>query len=426
LIDACLRSLSALDYPRDRFEVIVVDDCSTDGTAEAAERWAATLPLRVLRAATHQGPGESRNMGARNATGDVLAFIDGDCLADGAWLADLVPAFARAEVVAAGGLVISAEERTWVQRYEGVRHPSFHGTAESEVRPGTSNDFLPGCNMLVRRQVFIDLGGFDTTHALGEDVDLSWRLAQVGRIAYIPRGRVAHHHVDRVDALLRRRTVLGSSEAILFRRYPDRRRSIGVSLPQLLSVAWIVFAALVQPALIPLTLIPLVADYAAAAVISRRRGTRIGPRRLVVALIKAHLSVAYRVASLTDRYFMVPLLVGGGVAGVFWRPALLFAATSVVLSLAIAVIEWARSRPPLGLFTFIAMNTLDRAAVNLGILLGCLRYRTLLPLRLRLGVARSTVDVLRVGHAGGSLERHPLFAIARAPDGSSARKPIVR
>ncbi len=425
LVDACLRSLAALERPSGLREIIIVDDASSDDTPTAAEAWAGRLPVRVIRGDRQRGPGAARNIGARNAQSEILAFIDGDCIADPRWLADLIPLFEDPTVVAVGGRLISAEERTWIQRYEGVCHPSQRGSDAQDVGPGTSNDFLPGCNMLVRRRPFLALGGFNTGYHLGEDVDMTWRLASIaGRVLYRPDGIVAHHHLERLGALLRRRVALGSSEGILTRRFPAHRRAFAVSLSQLVffaavagAFAWTIWIAVAGVA-------ALAMDLTHALRTARRARIEIGAAGVVRSLARAHSSVAYRALTLIDRYFAIPIAVAAIVAGSFWWPAFLVPGALVATSVGIGVIEWIRLRRPLDGVRFVSVWTLDQWAVHLGILMGCIKHRTLLPLRIRLALAPWTIDLLRYGHSGASVESDPLFAASAATDPSAAEPAI--
>jgi mycofactocin glycosyltransferase len=411
LIEKCLGSIAELRRSAGAFEVFIVDDASTDHTPDVAERWSDRLPLRVIRSERQRGPGASRNIGSEAARGEILGFIDGDCVADPAWLTDLLPAFDDPSVVAAGGAVVSAEERTWIQRYEGVCHPAQRGQVAGDVRPGTSNDFLAGCNILVRRSAFLSVGGFDATHPLGEDVDLIWRLAtQAGRVQYRPDGIVAHHHVDRLGSLLRRRVALGSSEAVLFRRHPSHRRAFALSIPQAAVVLGVAGATAWRPWVASLPASALVADHIAGVRSARRRDRAVTHARVIRALFKAHASVAFRALSLIDRYYALPLSLAGVLVGLFWWPAFLIPPGLVAMSLGISVLEWLRLRPHLDPVRFAFVRTMDHIAVHLGIVAGCLFHRTLMPLRVRFGLAPWTIELIRHGHAGSSVEGDPLFA----------------
>ena len=88
-ITGCLDSLCRLDYPKEKLEIIVVDDASTDKTPVAA----SCYPVKLIRNQKNRQAPYCRNLGAQKANGDILTFIDSDCLADRKWLMELVPAF---------------------------------------------------------------------------------------------------------------------------------------------------------------------------------------------------------------------------------------------------------------------------------------------------------------------------------------------
>src|SRR3546814_267097 len=96
-LERLLRALEAQDHPRDRFEVVVVDDASTDATPQVltAAQERAQIQLTVLRQATNGGPAPGRNAGWRAARAPVVAFIDDDCTPEPGWVAALARAFAR-------------------------------------------------------------------------------------------------------------------------------------------------------------------------------------------------------------------------------------------------------------------------------------------------------------------------------------------
>lgn len=106
-IQACLDSLTVLDYPAEKLEIIVVDDASEDNTPEVVEQYP---DVRLLRMTRHRQASLCRNRAAEIARGEILAFIDSDCLADPAWLKELVPAFLDPSLGALGGLVDAAWE----------------------------------------------------------------------------------------------------------------------------------------------------------------------------------------------------------------------------------------------------------------------------------------------------------------------------
>ncbi|PYR38040.1 MAG: hypothetical protein DMF93_16810 [Acidobacteria bacterium] len=167
MLERCLRSIAANDYPRECLEIVVADNGSTDRSREVADAAGAivlTLPgLRV---------GELRNRAAHAARGEVLAFIDADHEIRPEWARVAVDALAEPGVRAAGALCHSPVPGTWVQRqYDALRgHPRGRRDVE----------WLGSGNLGVRRDAFETLGGFDTGLDTCEDVDLCARLRAAG------------------------------------------------------------------------------------------------------------------------------------------------------------------------------------------------------------------------------------------------------
>ena len=173
----CLDSISRVDYPRELLQVIVVDDGSSDDSAAVArERGALVVPS----GGTGRGPAAARNVGARAATGEILAFIDSDCTASTGWLSELLPAFADDRMAAVGGQVDGMCTESVVDRYEAVMSSLSLGGRERSGSTGDDTFYLPSCNLLVRRALFAGVGGFEGSMHVGEDVDLTWRLRDQG------------------------------------------------------------------------------------------------------------------------------------------------------------------------------------------------------------------------------------------------------
>jgi len=379
-LERCLAALERLDYPRDRWEVIVVDDASTDETASCAEAWCERLPLRILRMPERVGAAECRNRGALAAQGEILAFTDSDCLPDVRWLRELVPEFVRPGVVAVGGAVLPADEASWLDRYEAVASPLTHGWEPVRVRPRGAVPYLVTANMLVRRTVLLEVGGFARIHP-GEDVDLVWRLcARGGRVLYRPAGIVAHDHRDRLWPFLARRASYATSEVVLVQRHPQHRHAVVVPLAATLSVLWGIWCwrrRLRRFAFFGL--IPLVADLVAAVRSGRRSRAPVPATTLVRAELRGTVAAMYWIGGTVSRYYSWPLLMGG----VFFAHRSLgrwLSGAVLASSLARAGADFVRKRPRLDPFRFVLAHVLDDLANNAGLLLGCLRYRTLRPL----------------------------------------------
>ncbi|MEM7233069.1 MAG: glycosyltransferase, partial [Planctomycetota bacterium] len=166
----CLIALRTQSYPKDRFEVIVVDDASTDSTAEVAQFfWAKVVQVPP------SGPGGARNAGVRESKGELLFFTDADCAPNPQWMRSLVDAFDDPSVSAAKGTYRS-EQETGTAKFVQAEYESRYRI----MRTQDSIDFIDTYSAAYRRDVFEKLGGFDGTLPVGEDQDLSFRLAKTG------------------------------------------------------------------------------------------------------------------------------------------------------------------------------------------------------------------------------------------------------
>lgn len=184
---ACLEALADLDYPKDRYEAIVVVDGGappTEAIARAQERLAVTMIEQE-----NAGPAAARNRGATHARGDLLAFTDDDCLPDRGWLRAFADQGLEGDVLAGGRIVNGAPENLYAEASQLVLDFVFdYYCADPEQAR-----FLISCNMCVPAERFREVGGFDERFRISEDRELSdrWRFER-GRVVYVPEA-VVHH-----------------------------------------------------------------------------------------------------------------------------------------------------------------------------------------------------------------------------------------
>jgi GT2 family glycosyltransferase len=215
-LGACLDSLKRVDYSD--CEVMVVDDGSTDRTAEIA-RGAGVKMLSI----EHRGLGAARNAGIEAADGEIVAFIDADAAADRDWLYHLVETIRRRGAAAAGGANFPPAPTSIVK--------AAIAAAPGQPREVRASDDslaqLCGCNMAIVKAQLQSLGGFDPVFtAAGDDVDISWRLLKSGAtLAYAPGAVVVHDRRGSVGGYLAQQVGYGEGEALLARKYPERRDS---------------------------------------------------------------------------------------------------------------------------------------------------------------------------------------------------------
>jgi len=170
MIGQCLDCLAGSNFPRNAFEVIVVDNGSTDRTVEIAQSYSRQLRITVL-----QEPGVNisalRNLGAGAAKGEILAFLDADCLVPADWLENADQNLRTDSEGIIGGNIAIPEESRWVARtWYGVGYAPKDG----EVT------YVPSGNMLMRRAPFLRMGGFDKSLQTSEDDDLCLRAHAAG------------------------------------------------------------------------------------------------------------------------------------------------------------------------------------------------------------------------------------------------------
>lgn len=216
----CLESLLRLDYPN--FEILVIDDGSTDGTPDIT---VAYRQVRTLRHRINLGLSSARNLGIRAATGDIVAFTDADCQVDRDWLRYLVAALAGESVAGAGGPNLLPPDDSPVAA---AVMASPGGPTHVMLDDGTA-EHVPGCNMAFWKWALDRIGGFDPVfHRAGDDVDLCWRIqAQGWRIAFAPAGFVWHHRRATLGDYLRQQAGYGEAEALLVDKHPERFNGLG-------------------------------------------------------------------------------------------------------------------------------------------------------------------------------------------------------
>jgi GT2 family glycosyltransferase len=210
----CLDSLKRVDYPD--CEIIVVDDGSSDRTAEIARAAGVNLVSRE-----HQGLAAARNAGVQTARGEIVAFIDADAAAETQWLYHLVETMRRRGAAAAGGPNFPPPARSIVT----AAIASAPGQPREVRLSDDSLAQLCGCNMAIDKSTLAALGGFDPVFtSAGDDVDISWRLLKSGAtIACAAGAVVTHDRRGSVGAYLAQQSGYGAGEAILARKYPERR-----------------------------------------------------------------------------------------------------------------------------------------------------------------------------------------------------------
>jgi len=373
---SCLESLQVLDYPEDKFQVVVVDDGSSDPTPEVAREFGAIL---VESGAIGGGPALARNKGAAVATGEILAFIDSDCTASTDWLADLVPVFCDAKIAAVGGWVDGMHHGSALDRYEAVMSSLNLGRREMVGGAGGDTFYLPSCNLLMRKAAFTAAGGFRAEMQVGEDVDLTWRLRDAGWIIrYLPLGTVYHAHRSQPWPFMKRRFEYGTSEGLLQQLHPVRGKKMLLP-PMLTSILLLLVTALVSlsPLPLPLAGLLLLVDTVLAERKMRKQGLPLSISTILAARARAVGSLGYYLGFHLLRYYLVPL----GLAIFLYPP---FGLLALAMLLGVGLVDFRVRQAKLFLPGFYLYYLLEQLAYGSGVFWGCFRMKSFASYRLDL------------------------------------------
>ncbi|MBA3893182.1 MAG: glycosyltransferase [Gemmatimonadales bacterium] len=187
----CLESLARLDYPRDRLEVIVVDDGGATPLEAVATPLRDVLDLRLLRQAW-AGPAAARNLGAASARGELLAFTDDDCAPRPDWLARLAARHRVRPEIAVGGRTVNALTGN---PYSTAAQMIIDAGYVQRNYPSSPLPFFTTNNLAVPAEGFRLLGGFNCSFFTAEDREFCARWAEHGRsVEYEPNAVVDHRH----------------------------------------------------------------------------------------------------------------------------------------------------------------------------------------------------------------------------------------
>jgi GT2 family glycosyltransferase len=213
-----LDHLARLDYAN--YEIIVVNDGSTDATPEIAKQY----DVRLISTG-NQGLGQARNEGLAAAHGEFVVYIDDDAYPPPPWLKYLALAFLRSDHACIGGPNLVPPEDGWIgQCVADSPGGPLHVLLTDEIA-----EHVPGCNMAFRRSRLAAIGGFDPLYrAAGDDVDVCWRLQEKGwTVGFAAAAMVWHHRRATVRRYWRQQIGYGKAEALLERKWPERFTALG-------------------------------------------------------------------------------------------------------------------------------------------------------------------------------------------------------
>jgi len=352
--------------------IIVVDDKSDHPVVVPVKTTHGTS-VACVRRATNGGPAAARNTGLHEVTTPLVAFLDADCLPRPGWIEPLLEQFGDPAVAVVAPRITSIEplgapDHPLLSRYERVHASLDRGTQRGRVRARTRISYVPSAALVCRVDALNAAGGFDEAMAVGEDVDLVWKLDEAGHtVRYEPSVTVGHRHRTTPWAWLRRRFDYGTSAGPLAKRHPGALVPIEASG---WSIATWGLVATGHP-------------FAAGAVVGATAGMLGGkldalsrPMPVATQLAgRGHLSAGRTIAQGLVR----PLWPVTAVAIAFlpWRRLKLALLAGV---LAPSVIDWIRIRPDISPLPYVALRLADDVAYSAGVWVGSVRAGTFEPL----------------------------------------------
>jgi glycosyltransferase involved in cell wall biosynthesis len=262
-IKPCLDSLINQTYPKHLYEIIVVDDGSTDNTADIVK----ARGVRVVSHENNKGISYARNTGLKSAKGEIIAYIDDDAVADSKWLEYLIQPFGDPTITASGGQTLAYKTEYITERFlaaQGYGNPAPLAFGMSKnplwrfwiylndmfrpiaiVTKPTEVQAVFGLNCAFRTSTLISIGGFDERLVFAEDSEISTRIREKGaRIIFIPQAIIHHRHRENLAYLIRQ--TYRRSESLLY-YYSKEEKALPIFPFPLLYIIIVIILSIIAP-----------------------------------------------------------------------------------------------------------------------------------------------------------------------------------
>jgi len=225
-INRCLESVFNQDFDW-KYEVIVVDGMSTDGTYESLEKLQKKYDFKLFRNSKINAAA-GRNIGINNSKGKYIAFVDGDAIPARDWLMQIKKLFEKKDVAGVGGPDLHPEDSSEKEKSIGrvMTSPIARG---GKINPSTQHslmeeeryvEHIPTCNLCLKREVFDEVGFFDESFVKGQDLELNYRIVKAGlRLLYSPNINVVHYRKNHVRDFARQIFKWAKAKVAIIRKH---------------------------------------------------------------------------------------------------------------------------------------------------------------------------------------------------------------
>jgi glycosyltransferase involved in cell wall biosynthesis len=217
-LEKCISSLKNLTYPE--LEIIFINDGSTDNTGEILKK----SNVKVVET-EGIGPSRARNLALNEAKGEFVAFTDSDCLVKGNWIDELLRGFTNEKIVGVGGDQLSPSDETDFGRnvqdfMKCIGMITGYIKAEKKLKKLKEVKHNPTCNVMYRKSILLELGGFCPGLWPGEDVELDWRITKKGyKLLFNPEAIVYHYRPESPKKYCKMMYSYGKVQAFLVKAY---------------------------------------------------------------------------------------------------------------------------------------------------------------------------------------------------------------
>ncbi|MFH1895682.1 MAG: glycosyltransferase [archaeon] len=203
------------------FELIVVDDASTDSTLKKISEFDK---VKLIKLEKNSGPAVARNAGAKKARGEIIVFTDSDCVAEKNWLEEMIKPFEDTKVVGVQG-AYKTKQNSLTARFVQAEIEDRYDLMKKSMQKNGSIDFIGSYSAAYRKKTFLEFNGFNESFpiASGEDPELSYRMEKKGlKLEFNPKAVVWHVHPESFLKYIKVKFFRGYWRVLMYKEHKDK------------------------------------------------------------------------------------------------------------------------------------------------------------------------------------------------------------